>query len=407
VRAYIVGKGPSVNNLTGDDFNDPAQSFIITLNEAIEPIEQLNLPHKIFSMQQDGRPECMRRPKKATLVLSKQESKDWFPDYSDRIIYDRVKQFGLDIRDFSVLSAMAFAKVMHGDEFTFIGFDACTCGSLDYYDPTLPVFEKPEHFLIHCDLIALSAWPNDITWRRPDGTEKDQRAKDFTVITPTGDRHHCLKLCRFFLGRQTILPKEWIIIDDGQKPINWQYQRKAKYVRREPKVNDPDHTLRMNLFEAFKHITTDKIIIMEDDDWYARDHCEMLFNALDDYDLCGQGFTYYYNIPHQSFRRMNNNKHASFCQTAFTSKVIPILRQLCNRGQSPFLDIELWQHFDGSKKILPANPATCIGMKGMPGRPGQTTGHKNPIGFIDDSNGEILNQLVGSDDFLYREEIVS
>lgn len=158
---WIVGKGPSLQYLKKEDFG---QGPIITINQAIIKVEELDLPNPTYSMQKDGgdrktypkhmlRPDCeytpncndkcgnMYRPKRgATLLIHKHESLYCFPDYSPRYVFDW-KEFGLRHNQFSVIISIRIGILMGCIKFHFVSCDVHTTGSLESYIPNVGVVE--------------------------------------------------------------------------------------------------------------------------------------------------------------------------------------------------------------------------------------------------------------------------
>jgi glycosyltransferase involved in cell wall biosynthesis len=227
--------------------------------------------------------------------------------------------------------------------------------------------------------------------------------QDFTVITPTGDRPEAFSLCIKYLLRQTCQPKEWIIVDDGKSPmlppLDIPY---VHYIRRERQAGEPAHTLRPQMVEALKYVSTDKVIIMEDDDWYDPEYCETLVAVLDKAVLAGQGEGVYYHIPNRSYFLCKNKDRASRCQTSFRSSFIPTVLRVCQSSSSPFLDLNVWTVKNTSKLLLTDFRPLCVGMKGLPGRRGLTMGWTRPNSFKPDLNGSVLKGYIGEDIENYR-----
>ena len=161
---WVVGKGPSLQYLTSAHIGSGP---VITINEALIKIEELDLPNPIYSMQKDGgdrrqykysnplilKPDCdyksncgdkcgnMYKPKKgATLLVHKHESFYCFADYSPRYVFDWVK-LGLKCNRFSLVIAIRIGILMGCKKFCFISFDAHTTGCLDSYIPNIGITE--------------------------------------------------------------------------------------------------------------------------------------------------------------------------------------------------------------------------------------------------------------------------
>lgn len=229
--------------------------------------------------------------------------------------------------------------------------------------------------------------------------------QDFTVITLTGDRPQPFELCAKFVLRQTVRPTQWLIVDDGQVPTTPPAVDFVDYVRRERSQYDPEHTLTVQMYTALDRVKTDRVIIVEDDDWYCDTYFERmlaLFDVSSKPELVGQGNAVYYHVGQQSFYRHFNNVHASLCQTGFTRDLYLDVMRLC-QGCDPFLDVQLWREVNVRKHLDLSSPEWCIGIKGMPGREGTTMGWRRPWLFMPDKDCKELRALVGGDAELYME----
>ena len=234
----------------------------------------------------------------------------------------------------------------------------------------------------------------------------------FTVITPTGDRPEPFKLCCHYMQRQSVSPTEWIIVDDGAIPTPPPDFPFVKYIRRINTLSEDTHTLPLQMIEAIKHVTTDKIIMFEDDDWYCADYFERMLKLFEEHPkakLIGQGQAVYYHIPYRKCFQLVNIDRASLCQSAFRAELIPSIFHICSTINNPFIDIMLWQSGKGSKhrdeKYLLKGPAPmCVGIKGLPGRVSiKTIGHKGTHrNFKPDPTFSKLRELIGNDVSLYE-----
>lgn len=236
----------------------------------------------------------------------------------------------------------------------------------------------------------------------------------FTIITPTGDRREVFRFCLRYIERQTVPVPEWIIVDDGGEPLRLptsiQNIYGLKYVRRERNPADPSHTLPVQLLEALKHVTTDRVLVMEDDDWYRADYCERMmemFEAHSDAMVLGQGQAVYYHIPLRKCFQMVNRDRASLCQTGFRSAAIEKLTQgIFQHSSDPFVDLHLWRSSGLPHFLLLDVPPMCVGLKGLPGRiPKETMGHWGTArGYKSDPDGFKLRQLIGMEDAVMYEK---
>lgn len=229
-----------------------------------------------------------------------------------------------------------------------------------------------------------------------DEWDKVIKPNSITCITCTGDRIVAFDLCARWMQDQTIIPSQWIVIDDGKIPMA-NIPKNCEYIRREPQKNDPLHTMVINLKLALSKVTGDKIIIIEDDEYYAPEYIKEMSKQLNGYDLVGIGKSKYYNI--QAFKYYQHNgkefsDHASLAQTAFKKSLIPSILGKMNGDQ--FLDLRIWQGLKGNAHILVDDKEILyVGMKGLPGRSGIGSGHNpNMEGYKNDNNKTVLKEWI-------------
>jgi hypothetical protein len=219
-----------------------------------------------------------------------------------------------------------------------------------------------------------------------------------TLITPSGERPQCIQRTKYYIERQTYRgPLQWIVCDDSNihydicKPDNVTTfnHKKRKY------PGNKSDSFRGNVIGALSLVLYDKIIIIEDDDWYSPDYIKLYNDRLNNYELVGEGPARYYNVASKSYRILGNTKRASFCQTALQTKIIEKLYISCQKD-SAFVDARLWNKHC-SRKIVFQDKAHCIGIKGMPGRKGIGMGHRAKS-FSRDKDWKILAQWIGKED---------
>lgn len=240
-----------------------------------------------------------------------------------------------------------------------------------------------------------------------------------SVITPTGGRPLAFELCELWMSRQTQQPDEWIVVDDYPTPtkctMNQQVIRRTpfwspnsewslrypyglyddndgiyyeKYVRL---LNCRPHTLHLNLIEAFKIISGDIILIMEDDDWYSPFYIENMvkkFLTLNyeglKHHLIGAAMCPYFNISNFTYNIHNNIHHSSLSQVCFTKKLIPQINLLLDYFKYEyFFDLALWRHTNCNKTTFLTQTKWFVGIKGLPGRAGVTGEHRKQLPYKD------------------------
>ena len=197
-----------------------------------------------------------------------------------------------------------------------------------------------------------------------------------TVITPTGDRPLAFWLCQHWMLNQTVKPDQWIVVDDGHQLRDDLRIGSFTRVRRPPKEDGQSrHTLLDNLRAAIPFIVGDKILIWEDDEYYAPAYIGMMSTWLDSHELVGIGNSRYYQVGSLGYHVHQNKNHASLAQTGFRVSALPKFESLLG-GRDNFLDIPLWKA-NVEKRVYIDDEPLYVGIKGMPGRNGIGAGH-NP-----------------------------
>jgi hypothetical protein len=225
-----------------------------------------------------------------------------------------------------------------------------------------------------------------------------------SCVTPTGDRPIPLALCRRWLERQTVQPDEWLVVDDGKESseavLNGTSLR-LRYLRRPRQLREPVHTLSANLTLALQEVRPgNAIVVIEDDDWYAANYLESVRRYLTDDALVGMRPTVYYRVNQSSYCAMATPARSSLFCTAFGHKVRPTVTAVCRTDQM-FVDLAAWQTYRGPTVLWSqgADRLAAIGIKGLPGRPGQSSGWRMDIqdGYADDPDNRWLRVQIGDD----------
>jgi len=225
-----------------------------------------------------------------------------------------------------------------------------------------------------------------------------------TAITPTGDRPLPFALCQQWMKNQTKQPDQWIVIDDGKNPLKPTYS--MEYIRREPQDDDPKHTLILNLKKAMPLIKGDKILIVEDDEYYAPEYIEKMSLELDRHNVVGIGDSKYYHLPSGGNFKIGNMDHASLAETGFVESFLPEFNKILDMD-NVYLDFIIWKvaNRNGQGFIFvdsDENPL-YLGVKGLPGRPGIGRGHDSRLyrNHLKDRNRENLRKLIPKDYDIY------
>jgi hypothetical protein len=195
----------------------------------------------------------------------------------------------------------------------------------------------------------------------------------------------------------------WVIVDDGQdaQPVTFRRDGWTLVVLRpRPYWQPGQNTQARNLLAGLSAIGEgERMVILEDDDWYAPDWLTHVAAQLERAELVGETRARYYNVTQRRARQLVNTAHASLCATAMRGRAIDTFRAVC-RTQAKFIDMELWKRhqsrhlFDGHR---------VVGMKGLPGRGGIGMGHQRLFGDPD-PNGKLLREWIGDDVSTYLDE---
>ncbi|WP_226629320.1 rhamnan synthesis F family protein [Alloyangia pacifica] len=234
---------------------------------------------------------------------------------------------------------------------------------------------------------------------------------DYAILTPTGDRPEAFAQCLRMVATQSLQPREWIVVDDGARPLpedialpEW-----ATYVRRAPNPQDPPHTLPCNVLAGLEHLGAERVLIFEDDDWYSPLYAEFLLPWLDSFDLVGLNLIRYYHLQGRAWKHGFQPAHTAFAQSGFRrGPASECLARIC-RSETPeiraqgLIDRHWWHGFEGSKYLIQDHPALHLGLKGGAGRPGLASGHdRAEVDYIPDPDGTYLAQVLGPDRMYYE-----
>lgn len=234
-----------------------------------------------------------------------------------------------------------------------------------------------------------------------------------TLITPTGDRPLAFTLCQNWMRKQTLQSYQWIVIDDGKIPMKPYVS--MEYIRREPQADDPQCTLILNLMTGFPLIKGNKIIIIEDDEYYAPKYVAEMAIRLDQYEVVGIGNTKYYHLFSGGHYRHRNKDRASLAQTAFRDSFLTEFKEILTTNiEIARIDKHIWENFgEGNHKFIFVdndNDPLYVGIKGLPGRPG-IIGHDpeaspyRKLRSYSDKSRKVLMQWIPEDYGIYMDII--
>lgn len=133
--AWIVGRGPSLLNVTKEAFG---AGPVICLNEAIINISGLRLPNDVYTLWRNGDvlPDLPKHGAAMLLcenpVRPDPPSATLYPDYDRRYIFECRRDLGCDPpATFTMLAALEIAvRIMGCTKIVFVSFDSCTVGDV-------------------------------------------------------------------------------------------------------------------------------------------------------------------------------------------------------------------------------------------------------------------------------------
>lgn len=225
---------------------------------------------------------------------------------------------------------------------------------------------------------------------------------DLTLLTATGCRPHAWAICERLMAAQDFAGTvRWVIVDDGaeRQPIAFEREGWSLEVLRPAPLWQPgQNTQARNLLAGLATIDhQERLVVIEDDDWYARDWLTTVASALQQAELVGECRARYYNVTLRRGRQLANTAHASLCSTAMRGDALQAFRGVCHR-QHKFIDLELWRRHP-SKHLFTGG--RVVGIKGLPGRGGIGMGHRDDFQGEADPDGALLRSWVGPDAEFY------
>ena len=119
-----------------------------------------------------------------------------------------------------------------------------------------------------------------------------------SVITPVRDRPKGFELCERWMKSQTFTDYEWIVVDDGDKPVTPTMGQ--IYIRRPP--SSEIMTLSRNFTAGAKRISGAAVTLLEDDDWRGPNYLAGMMEALKSADVAVIAGCYIYDVKHRCWK---------------------------------------------------------------------------------------------------------
>lgn len=230
-----------------------------------------------------------------------------------------------------------------------------------------------------------------------------------TLITPTRNRSKAFGFLEDYISRQTYKGEiQWVVVNDGDEPYKYRLNQEV-VIRSRADDNPATHSICYNYRAALPLVRGDKVLCIEDDDFYSPEYIQVMSDALNEHSLVGLAPALYYHVTARKWRNMKNQDHASLASTGFSRDVLPVFEQATKVPNMVYLDLWLWAHWrDTLQKParLLANPEKKplqVGLKGLPwGVGGIGLGHDPQVGQRDTANYTKLKAWLGQDWERYR-----
>jgi glycosyltransferase involved in cell wall biosynthesis len=223
--------------------------------------------------------------------------------------------------------------------------------------------------------------------------------EDLTVITPTRDRPAAFSLCRRWMASQTFRGSiQWIVVDDGDIPID--SARLSDYIRRPPSVQR--NTLPGNLKEAILRTKSDRIVFVEDDDYYAPGYLAMMAERLKKECVLGEIAGRYYNVKMRRPHTGSETSFSSLCRTGFRKEATQLILKAVEeteRAGDVSVDKRFWALAKNAniRCGLFREPKMMVSIKGLPGRAGLGQNHADSTFPRRDPKGIVLEGWIGKE----------
>lgn len=174
------------------------------------------------------------------------------------------------------------------------------------------------------------------------------------IITTTRNRPKAFEALKAWVKKQELQDYEWLIVCDGGAE-DYVFPRssgsaKVKVVKRDPS-DDTMPSLCHNWLTALEHVSHDKCVVLEDDDWYHPMYLSEMSKMLDRADLAGFSHDAYYHVLERKAQRRHNIDLAALAATGFRKNVVSFLKEVASKGDI-HMDLILWHEYKGKKLLV-------------------------------------------------------
>jgi len=153
--------------------------------------------------------------------------------------------------------------------------------------------------------------------------------------------------------------------------------------------------------QQVKKMKADKVVIIEDDDWYHESYLSIVSKNLDLYDVVGADYSLYYHVKKRAAKNLIHKGRSSLYMTSFKSKVLDTFK--VTNTKHVFIDLDLWKHVkkEGYSMQFPLMVSHAIGIKHNIGKCGGI-GHTMNGWDFQDPDLNYLEKLIGNDVEFYK-----
>lgn len=174
---YIVGKGPSLDHLTAEDFPNK-EAPILAINEAIIKLNELELENPIYLIAQDGHFKDSLGVGKSGALISK-SLLNFYDDHKEQNIMSFTPSAILPrgVMNITVNVAITILKQCGAEGLGLVSFDGAALGDTRYAEISKTPIERggnPRRFLEQKARIVACAKGIDIDWITPSAPDYDK-----------------------------------------------------------------------------------------------------------------------------------------------------------------------------------------------------------------------------------------
>jgi hypothetical protein len=163
------------------------------------------------------------------------------------------------------------------------------------------------------------------------------------LVTTTSGRPKAFGVLQKWVKAQTTDDFHWLVVSDDWE--GYQFNKSQTVIKRDAS-EDTLPSLNHNWLKALEYIESkpeyQKIVVIEDDDYYASDYVKNMIGFLDEADLAGYEEDAYYYVVNRRARSLHNVGFASLAATGFTRAVLSWFKT-CASENNIFIDKTLWQ----------------------------------------------------------------